>query len=80
MVIVAECNTNGVQAMLKFCSRFHGIDKTHLLGYNDKLRVVLCFYRQSVVAIFQGKPKTTDKKGNGRSDVDARERQLFLGS
>ena len=55
--IMAELDTNNIQAMLKFCPRFDGNDKAHFLDYKNKLRVVLSFHRQRVAAILQGDPK-----------------------
>ena len=37
--IMAEHDTNNIQAMLKFCPYFDGKDKAHFLDYKDKLRV-----------------------------------------
>ena len=45
--------------MPSFCPRFDGKDKTQFLEYNDRLRVVLSFYRQSVAPILQSDPKPT---------------------
>ena len=56
---MAEHDTNCIMAMLKFCPRFDGKDKAKFLEYKDGVRVVLSFYRQSVVAILQGDPKPT---------------------
>ena len=56
---MAEHDTNCIQAMLNFCSRFDGKDKAQFLEYKDRLHVVLSFYRQSVAAILQGDPKPT---------------------
>ena len=55
--IMAEDDTNSIQAMLKFCPRFDGKYKAPFLEYKDRLRVVLSFYRQIVAAILQGDPK-----------------------
>ena len=55
--IMADHDTDKIQAMLKFCPHFDGKDKAHCLDYKDKLRVVLLFHRQSVAAILQGDPK-----------------------
>ena len=56
---MAEHDTNCIQAMLKFCPRFDGQDKAHVLEYKDRLRGVLSFYWQSVAATLQGDPKPT---------------------
>ena len=42
---MAEHDTNNIQAMLKFCPRFDGKAKAHLIYYKDKLRVVLSFHQ-----------------------------------
>ena len=55
--IMAEHDTNNIQAMLKFCPLFDGTDKAHFWDYKDKLRVVFSFHRQSVAAILQGDSK-----------------------
>ena len=57
--MMAEHDTNGIQAILKFCLRFDGKDKAPCLEYKDKLHVVSSFRRQSVAAILQGDPKPT---------------------
>ena len=54
---MAKHDTTSIQAMLKFCSYFHGKDKAQFLEYKDRLRVVLSFHLLSVVAILQGDPK-----------------------
>ena len=57
---MAEHDTNCIQlTMLNFCPCFDGKDKAQFLEYEDRLRVVLSFYRQSVAAILQGETKPT---------------------
>ena len=57
---MAKHDTNCIQAiMMNFYPRFDGKYKAQFLEYENRLRVVLSFYRQSVATILQGEPKPT---------------------
>ena len=57
---MAKHDTNCIQAiMMNFCPCFDGKYKAQFLEYENRLRVVLSFYRQSVATILQGEPKPT---------------------
>ena len=56
---MAKHETDNIQATVNLYPRFDCKHKTHVLEYEDKLRVSLSFHRQSISAILQGEPKPT---------------------